>query len=139
MRIAIVDAGKSGASKAAALAASMAKTLVAAGHFADIIATGGNSQTPRLSFYDFIIVCSEPEGLWGRLGREAGDMLSAAGSIGGKRSMAVMKKSGFMSGKALKRLMSAMEGEGMLVTSGDIARDAREASVLAADAPLERK
>lgn len=142
MRIAVVDAGKPGAATiTASLASAMAQVFTSAGHIADLVhaADAGAGSGARLSLYDFIVVCARPGSLFGALDARIPAFLANAGMLGGKRSMAVLAGQGPFSGKALSRLMKAMEAEGMLVTCGECVRNQAEARRIAADAPLIRK
>lgn len=142
MRIAIVDAAKPGVvSRTAPVAAAVAQVFVSGGHIADTVraADAGSGSGPRLSMYDFIVVIAKADSVFGALGAHVPNFLANAGMLGGKRSMALMMGAGPFAGKALARLMKAMESEGMMITCGELVRNAAEARRAAADAPLVRK
>ncbi|MDP3179144.1 MAG: hypothetical protein Q8M76_14650, partial [Spirochaetaceae bacterium] len=112
MRVALVVVPAGSPEALSTLAKSMARVLESAGHRVDV-AVAGVDETPRLAGYDYVIVGSEPLGWGGKIPAKVGQMLSQAGMVGGKRSMAFLRKAGLFPAKAMKRLMSAMEAEGM--------------------------
>jgi hypothetical protein len=64
--------------------------------------------------------------------------LSSAGSLAGKRSMAVLLKSLFFSNRNLGRLMCLLERQGLVVAMAELVSGAAEVASLARDAPLIR-
>jgi hypothetical protein len=52
--------------------------------------------------------------------------------------MAFLRKRGLFGGRALARLMKAMEGEGMYVNYGEFVATIAEAEAAAKEAPIER-
>ncbi|MCX7026276.1 MAG: hypothetical protein NT061_02030 [Spirochaetes bacterium] len=92
----------------------------------------------RVSYFDYIIACSEPEGIGKALGQRLEEKLSSGGNLTGKRSMALLLKSGLRSHKALALLMAAMEKQGMVVTMGEIASADSEAAAAVHEAPIIR-
>ena len=135
MRVAVVHTGKGESEALGGIAGAVAREFVAQGHIVD---TANRSDHKRLSLYDFIVICSEPESLGGTLGPGAAGVLADAGDLVGKRSMALLRKSGFRPAKALASLMKAMEAEGMIVTCAEIVSDAAQAAAAAREAPLKR-
>jgi hypothetical protein len=137
MRIALVYFPVKGPEGLTALAKSMARALEAKGHFVDVTQARPD-ETPRLTGYDYIIVGTESATAFGKISPKISQILSQAGMIAGRRSMAFLRKSGFRSAKALARLMKAMEGEGMLVNCSEIVANEAEAAEAAKSAPIER-
>ena len=90
-----------------------------------------------LSTYDFLVICSQPAGLGGKLDNKISDLLGGNNLIG-KRCLAVMVKSGLRPGKALARLMAELEGEGLVVTMAEIVSDKKGAADTARNAPVIR-
>lgn len=113
----------------------LAKGLESSGHMVDTIDQRSDA---RISAYDFVVVLSEPVGIGAKLPSRIPEFLSGAGTVAGKRAMAVLKKKGFMSGKALAKLMGMLEAEGMVVTAGEIVSKPEESLAAARGAPVAR-
>jgi hypothetical protein len=113
----------------------LARGFEASGHMVDII---DHRSDTRISGYDFITILSEPLGFGAKLPARIAEYLANAGSIAGKRSMAVLRKKGFMSGKSLARLMAMLEAEGLVVTCGEIVSKPEESLAAARGAPVVR-
>ncbi len=113
----------------------LARGFEASGHMVDII---DHRSDTRISGHDFIAILSEPTGLGAKLPARISEFLSNAGTIAGKRSMAILRKRGFMSGKCLAKLMAKLEAEGMIVTCGEIVAKPEESLAAARGAPVVR-
>ncbi len=75
----------------------------------------------KVSMYDYIIVGTENESLWGgTIPDMVNKFLEQAGSISGKRCMAFITSGGIRSSKTLQRLMKTMESQGMYLKTSDI-------------------
>jgi len=97
----------------------LAKGMESMGHRVDIV-DGWTGDGIRLPAYDYIAVAAEQVSLFGGRLPEALGRILAAGSIGGKKSAAFLKKTCPFTGKALSNLMRAMEKEGLLINWSDI-------------------
>jgi hypothetical protein len=104
------------------------------GHLAELF----EAVDSRLSTYDFLVICSEPSGLGSGIGTRLSMQLSNGGNLVGKRSMALIVKSGLFSRKALSILMRSLEKEGMVVTMGEVVANDGESVAAARGAPLMR-
>ena len=137
MRVAVVYAPSDNGEALASLAQAMTRGLLAKGWMVDM-----NEAKPgevnRLTGYDYVIIGTEGSGLGGKIPKRVNDFLAQAGSLQGKRSMAFVRKRGLFSAKALRRLMSAMEAEGMIVNDASVVAGPDEALEVARDAPIER-
>jgi flavodoxin len=119
------------------MAEAMAGALESAGHRVELFDARGGAAT-RLASFEYIIVGSEPVGLGGKIPVSAAEFLAQAGTLAGKRSMAFVRRSGLGASRALSRLMSAMEAEGMLVNCAEVFAGAPDAAAAARAAPIER-
>ena len=137
MRVAIVHIPVRDPEALSLLAKAMAATLGKAGHVVEVV-DGRADDAPRLTGFDYVIVGTEPAGIRGKLPDRVASYLPQAGMLAGKRSMAFVRKAAFGSDRALRRLMSAMEAEGMRVNCAEVVSGAQEAAEAAASAPIER-
>ncbi|MDA8425382.1 MAG: hypothetical protein M0Z80_04535 [Treponema sp.] len=137
MRVAVVFAPERADTTLTAMARELARALQAKGHFVDI-AEAKSGEAHRLTGYDYVIVGTAPVGLRGNIPPRLGDFLAQSGALQGKRAMAFVRKSGLSSAKALKRLMTVMESEGMIVNYAVIIASIQDAAEAARGAPLER-
>ncbi len=113
----------------------LAKGFESSGHMVDII---DHRSEARISGHDFVAILSEPTGLGAKLPARISEFLANAGTLTGKRSMAILRKKGFMSGKSLAKLMAMLEAEGMVVTCGEIVAKPEESLAAARGAPVVR-
>ena len=129
MRIAIVSAA--GAKKETPdYVASLAKGMESMGHRVDIV-NAWKDDGMRLPGYEYIAVAAEPISIFsGKLPSIISKTLAAGSSLGGKKSAAFIKKSGFFSNRALINLMKAMEKEGMRINWSDILLNAPHAEAM---------
>ncbi len=134
MRIAVVAVSDKRSEALRRRAATAVREFSMAGHVTEVF----ESVDTRLSSYDFILVCSEPSSLMGNIGSKIPEQLPRGGSLLGKRAMALVVKSGLAPAKALSRLMTAMEKEGMVVTMGEIVSSDSEVVAAVREAPLTR-
>lgn len=114
----------------------MARSLEAGGHRVDILEPG--SDPSRLAGYDFLFVGAEASTFAGKLPDGLAVFLKQSMALGGKRSLAFIRKSGLRPQKALERLMFLMEAEGMRVTCSEIVIGLQDAALVAASAPVVR-
>ncbi len=135
MRIAVVSIPSGDAARLSRHRDALVRGFGSSGHSADAV---DSRSEVRLSLYDFIAILSEPSGIGSKLPPRVSELLAGSGTLVGKRSMAVLCKRGLASTKALARLMSAMEAEGMLVTCGEIVTRPEDALRAAREAPVER-
>ena len=129
------------ASKSAGLetaATAMAQALRGKGHEVDLV-SGSKGELPRFAMAEYILIATEPVGLAGKLPTRLADILGQSTGTVGKRSMALVFKRGPFRNKAIKRLMKAMEAEGMAINDWAVVSSAKEAAAAAAAAPIERK
>jgi hypothetical protein len=134
MRIAVVAVSERKSEKLRKLARTTAREFSVSGHLSELF----ESVDSRLCTYDFLVVCSEPSGFGSEIGSKLSMQLSNGGNLVGKRSMALLVKSGFFPGKALAKLMRVLEKEGMVVTMGEVVARDNEAVEAVRSAPLLR-
>ena len=134
MRIAVVAASEKRSEKLTRCAQALSRQFSAEGHVSDFSTTADS----RFSTYDFLVVCSEPAGAGSAMGRKLGEQLSQGGNLVGKRSMAILVKSGLFPRKALANMMRILEKEGMVVTMAEVVANEAESAAAARDAPLMR-
>lgn len=136
MRVAVISLSAGTSGKLALIAQGLGKGLESAGHRVDFF--GPKVDPMPIASYDYIIVGSESEGLWGRLPKAAADYLRRCHGLSGKRSFAFVRKSGLRPARALARLMRLVEAEGMRLTWSEILSGAEEAALAGREAPVER-
>ncbi|HPO02854.1 MAG TPA: hypothetical protein PL077_05880 [Treponemataceae bacterium] len=102
----------------------MANAAASKGNQVDAINGNEDLVNTRLTVYDYIAVCTRPQGLFGgKLPRRISDFLATSGTISGKKGCALVLKSGFSSAKTCKNLMKALEAEGLMLDYFDIVGD----------------
>jgi hypothetical protein len=108
----------------------LAKGMESMGHRLDVVdAWTGDGM--RLPGYEYVVAVAESVSLFGGNMPEAlAKILSGASSLVGKKGAAFLKKTGPFTGKALSRLMRAMENEGMVINWSDIILSAPHAEAL---------
>jgi hypothetical protein len=104
------------------------------GHSCEVMA----KPSTGLSGYDFLVFCSDCASMAGLKNNRLGHSLSNAGSLVGKRSMALMRTGGFFPGKKLGRFMSLLEKEGLVLTMAELVSNEAQVASLARGAPLVR-
>lgn len=134
MHIAVVAISEKTSSRLRKIADAVAGEFRAMGH--DVELFGGLDS--RLSMLDFLVICSEPRGIGSDIGTKLSEQLARGGRLTGKRSMALLVRSGLFPQKALGKLMTAVEKEGLIVTMGEIVANERDSAAAARDAPLVR-
>ncbi len=136
MRVAVISLSAGTSGKLALIAQSLGKGLESAGHRVDFF--DPKVDPMPIASYDYIIVGSESEGLWGRLPKVVPEYLRRCHGLSGKRSFAFVRKSGLRPARALSRLMRLVEAEGMRLTWSEILSSAEEAALAGREAPVER-
>jgi hypothetical protein len=132
MRIAVIALSEKRNEKLNRILHGFAGEFRAMGHSCDTM----TSPVGGLSGYDFLVFCSDYDIYRER--KKLGELLVRAGSLGGKRSMAVLSKGTFFSNRNLGRLMSLLEKEGLVVTMAELISGEAEVPSLARGAPLVR-
>lgn len=113
MRVAIVFIAQKYRDKLLAISQGLQKGIEGLGHKVDII-DGSRDVNTKLSIYEYICVGSESTSIiGGKIPAKVSEYLGQAGMVAGKRSFAFLVRKGFSREKAMRRLMKAMEGEGM--------------------------
>jgi hypothetical protein len=138
MRVALVYIPAKDPQALAAVSKAMARAFEASGHFVDL-SQARPDESPRLTGYDYIVIGTESASAFGKIPSLVSTFLSQAGMVGGKRSMAFLRKSGLNPEKALTRLMGAMEAEGMIVGYAEVVASEEGAAEAARGAPVERR
>ena len=138
MRVALIYVPSKDPAALVVVAKAMARSLESAGHFVDISEARAD-ESPRLTGYDYVIVGTESSTAFGKIPDRVSRFLSQAGMLTGKRSMAFLRKSGLRPERALRRLMKAMEAEGMFVNCAEIVSNEATAAEAARNAPVERR
>lgn len=137
MRAAVLFFGGSHRDKVAEIARGLAGGIEQSGHQVDVI-DGDRDVNSKLTVYGYIVVGTSTTSLFtGKIDPNISSFLSRAGMVTGKKSSAFILNSLFGSQKALRRLMAAMEREGMFIRYSDILRSREEAEVLAGRLKLQ--
>jgi flavorubredoxin len=130
MRTVVVFFSGSNRSRILALAKALAKGMESQGHQVDIV-DGDHDVNTKLTAYQYLAVGTEPlSGLGGKISEKIGHFLNSAGMVAGKKSFAFVHKNVAGAGKALTRLMKAMEREGMFIKNSSVLSSAEEAEAL---------
>ncbi len=137
MRVAVVYVPAKDKARIERTAKSVARALESKGHMVDPMEARPD-ESPRLTGYDYVVVVTESASVMGKIPDRVPRFLAQAGTLTGKRSMALLRKGGLRPARALARLMRAMEGEGMVVNSAEIVASDEEAAAAAREAPVER-
>jgi menaquinone-dependent protoporphyrinogen IX oxidase len=137
MRAAVLFFGGTRRDKTAEVARGLAGGLEKAGHQVDVI-DGDRDVNSKLTVYEYIAVGTSAVSLFtGKIDPQIAQFLSRAGMVSGKKCSAFMLNGLFGSQKALRRLMAALEHEGMFIRYSDILRSREEAEVLAGRLKLQ--
>jgi len=134
MRIAVIAASEKRTERLTRCAQALSRQFSVEGHVSDFFTTTDS----RFSTYDYLVVCSEPSGAGSAMGKKLGEQLSQGGNLVGKRSMAILVKSGLLPRKALANMMKILEKEGMVVTMAEVVANEAESAAAAREAPLIR-
>ncbi|MDR0759099.1 MAG: hypothetical protein LBF74_03195 [Treponema sp.] len=98
----------------------LAKGMESMGHRVDVL-DAWTDDGLRLPGYEYLAVAAESTALFrGNMPESLPKILSGASSLVGKKAAAFLKKTSPFTGKALAKLMRAMEKEGMVVNWSDI-------------------
>ncbi len=127
MNVCIVVINYSNNKKLVEIAEKLAAGISRNGHRVDIIDGSGQSGK-KISFYDYIAVGPTSTTLFsGKIPSDVHSFLGQCGLISGKRSFAFLHKGGLRKNKSLRRLMNAMEHEGMFLKNSNIISRPEEA------------
>ncbi len=88
---------------------------------------------------DFLMFIADPRNAFGGIDQRVVTALSKAECLTGKRCLAVVRKSGFRPGQALRTLMNALEHEGLRIVDSQIAADSRDIERIVRETPLTRR
>lgn len=136
MRVAVLCVPAGDRSVLGKFALALVNAFEAAGHRAEFV--DWDTGIMRLAAFDYIVLGSEPVGIGGKIPAKVAELLASAPGVAGKRSMAFLLKRGLFAERALSRLMSAMEAEGMRVNYAELMARPEDAVALGRQAPVER-
>lgn len=137
MRVAVLFFGGARRDKTAEVARGLAGGIEKAGHQVDVI-DGDRDVNSKLTVYEYIAVGTSAVSMFsGKIDPKIPEFLGRAGMVTGKKCSAFVLTSHFGSQKALRRLMAALEHEGMFIRYSDILRSREEAEVLAGRLKLQ--
>lgn len=138
MRVAVVYFDEPG-SPLYRLAEAFSKGISAQGYDVDLI-NALKEKDKKLTVYKYILVGVRPEGFFtSQIVGDPGGYLRNAGSITGKFAYAFIQKKGFFVMKSLRKLMKAVEGEGMVLMLSDIIKTPPEAELIGKKLHIEQK
>ncbi len=116
MRIALVHFLQDDNKKHKEILKKLEQTAVAQGHMVDVFSAYKDSYNIRLTGYEYVALVTASSVLFGsKIPDKVKEVLSASGTINGKKGAALVVKSGFSSNKTCSVLMKAMEREGMVI------------------------
>ncbi|MDR0601535.1 MAG: hypothetical protein LBG42_04070 [Treponema sp.] len=108
----------------------LARGMESMGHRVDVV-NAWTDDGMRLPGYEYLAVAAESTTLFsGNMSEALAKILSGAGSLVGRKAAAFLRKTSPFTGKALARLMKALEKEGMVVNWSDIILSAAHAEAL---------
>lgn len=138
MRVCILICPKSNQSeKLLNIGKALASSLESKGNIVDILSVYTDSDK-KLSFYDYLVVISEPMTLFGgKINPKLKTFLSSCGQVSGKRAASIIS-SGIRKNKAMYDLMRTMESEGIILKTSEIITKAGEAKVFGSKLNVER-
>jgi len=110
-------------------ALALAKGIEAMGHTVEIV-DAWTDDGMRLPGCQYIAIVTEPLSFFSAKIPEVIPKILSSRGIDGKKSAAFIRKAGLRSGKALFRLMTAMEKEGMIVNWSEILLNAPHAQAM---------
>ncbi|MDR1353279.1 MAG: hypothetical protein LBK05_08355, partial [Treponema sp.] len=111
-------------------AAALAKGMESMGHRVDVI-NAWTDDGMRLPGYEYLAVAAESAALFsGNMPESLAKILSGASSLVGRKGAAFLKKTSPFTGKALSKLMKAMEKEGIVINWSEIILSAPHAEAL---------
>jgi|GEM_PF-568888 len=139
MRVAIlvIGAGKNSPDSAlSSIAKAFAGGLEAAGERAELVDPEDNPG--RIVAFDYVVIASEAAGALGKLPDRLFTVIKQIPGLSGKRSYALLRKSGLRPQTSLSKLMAAMEAEGMCVNDAELVASPESARAAGRGAPVER-
>ena len=138
MNIAIIYGGRSSSCpKLEKLSKALAKGLEEQSHMVKVLNAYVDTDQ-RLSYFDFIIVGSEPMGLLSaKVPEQIRNFLRVVPGAGGKRCLSFIS-GGLRANGTFQNLMKIMETEGMFLTVSEVIGKEGEAYVLGKHLKLER-
>jgi hypothetical protein len=108
----------------------LARGMESMGHRVDVV-NAWTDDGMRLPGYEYLAVAAESVALFsGNMSESLAKILSGAGSLVGNMAAAFLKKTSPFTGKALAKLMKALEKEGMVINWSDIVLSAAHAEAL---------
>ncbi|MBN2353957.1 MAG: hypothetical protein JXD23_15390 [Spirochaetales bacterium] len=119
MRTAVVFFAPRPNSRIIQLAKAVAAGIEKQGHEVGLI-DGMNEQNKKLIIYQYIAIGTEQSTFLGKIHEKIGHFLASQGTVQGKKGFAFVVKRSIGAPRALLRLMSAMEKEGMVVKNSEI-------------------
>lgn len=119
MRVAVVFFAPRAGSRIIPLAKAVASGIEKQGHQVDLI-DGMTEQDKRLIIYQYIAIGTEQNTLLGKIHQKIGYFLASQGTVQGKKGFAFVKKKSIGTPRALLRLMSVMEKEGIMVKNSEM-------------------
>ncbi len=134
MRIAVVALGENKSDRLKRAAQSLGREFRAMGHDCEIFETVDT----RLSSSEFLVFCAHLVPAKNAKGINLAQALAKAGSLAGRRSMAILLKSGLFPNRQLGLFMKLLEKEGVILTMAEIVSNESQIIAAARGAPLVR-
>jgi menaquinone-dependent protoporphyrinogen IX oxidase len=120
MRTAVVFFPSKSREKVREVSRALADGIGSQGHDVDVI-DGSQDVNTKLTIYTHVAVVAEQRTLFtGHVPESIREFLANSGIVGGKKSFAFVIKKPIGNTKALKKLMHAMEHEGMFLRYSDV-------------------
>lgn len=130
MRVAVLFFAHTGRDKVRDISRALAEGVESQGHDVDLI-DGTQDVNTKLTIYPHIVVVVEQRTLFsGRIPESVSEFLGASGIVAGKKSFAFVTKKPLGTTKALKRLMDAMEHEGMFIRYSDVLASPEDSRII---------
>ena len=130
MRTAVVFFPSNNREKVREISRALADGIESQGHHVDVI-DGSQDVNTKLTIYQHLTVITEQTTLFtGKIPSGITEFLRGAGIVGGKKSFAFVTKKLLGNTKALKRLMHAMEHEGMFLQYSDVLASPEDSKII---------
>ena len=139
MQVCVVYGGKtSDATKLKAIADAISNGLESQGNIKADVFNMAVDTAKRLTIYDYMVVVSEPISFFsGKVPAFISKYLENAGTVSGKRAACVIS-GGARSSKALLNLMKITEGQGIILKTSEVVKNADEAKAFGSHLNVER-
>lgn len=130
MRVAVVHFGSTSSARLLDIARGLVSGIESQGHQVELV-DGDRDTDQRLTGFGYVVFgCPVASLFGGKIPARVAEWLPQAGMIAGKKCYAFVTRAPFGAQRALLRLMTALEREGMFVRDSSVLRSGDEARVI---------